>query len=69
MSIEQSTDGKIVALNVYLPERVLKAFKIKCIKEGKSIKSVIIDFCKDYAEDEIVRENETDSGKAKEKED
>ena len=62
-------EDKIVALNVYMPESILKGFKIKCVKEGLSIKGVIIDFCKDYAEDEIVRENETDSGKVETKED
>ena len=44
---------KIIALNVYMDESVLRKFKIKCIKEGKSMKSVIIDFVEAYSEDEI----------------
>lgn len=62
------SEDKIVALNVYLPESVLRGFKIKCINEGKPMKSVIIDFCKDYAEDEIDREDKEDSTKTEIKE-
>ena len=43
-------NDKTIALNVYMPESVLKKFKIKCINEGVSMKAVIIDFVNSYAE-------------------
>ena len=58
--------SKIVSLNVFMDEETLKGFKLKCIKEDKPMKSVIIDFCKAYAEDEIV-ESSGDSQKSEEK--
>ena len=44
--------GKTIALNVYMDEDTLTKFKVKCIKERKSMKSVIIDFVEAYGEDE-----------------
>jgi len=58
--------SKTVQMAVYLDEDTYKRFKIKCIEEGNSIKSVIIDFCKDYAGEDNVREDETDSKKIEE---
>lgn len=60
-------EDNVAALNVYMPEETLRNFKIQCIKEGKPMKAVIIDFCKRYYEDENDSKNKKNSKRDKEK--
>ncbi len=52
-------DGTI-GMNVYLPVETYRKFRIQCLKEGKTVKSVVIDFVKEYVGEEEIDESERD---------
>lgn len=66
MSIEQSSGIK--GLMVWIPEDLHRKFRIKCMQENKTSKSVIIDFIRLYIEGENDGQNTGNSLEVKGKE-
>jgi len=61
--------SETIGLMVDIPVELYKRFKIRCIQEGQSIKSVILEFVSFYAEEEKSEPSKKSSGEDEKKED